>query len=91
MDYDSDAGRTDAGRRRFLKQAGAVALGGLLLGGKALASAEHSMSPAEATPDFNPDVEMELAAVVDQVGLLPGASTSAGDSPARFFAAMPTR
>ena len=28
MDYDSDAGRADAGRRRFLKQAGAVALGG---------------------------------------------------------------
>ena len=34
MDYDRDAGRTDAGRRRFLKQAGAVALGGLLLGGQ---------------------------------------------------------
>ena len=76
MDYDSDAGRPDAGRRRFLKQAGAVALGGLLLGGRALASATHAMPPAEATPDFNPDVEMELAAVVDEVGLLPGAPTA---------------
>ena len=76
MDYDSDAERTDAGRRRFLKQAGVAALGGLMLGGRALASAEHSMSPAEATPDFNPDVEMELAAVVDQVGLLPGEPTT---------------
>ena len=36
MDYGSDAGRTDAGRRHLLKQAGAVALGGLLFGGKAL-------------------------------------------------------
>ena len=43
MDYDNDAGRADAGRRRFLKQTGAVALGGLLLGGKALASATHAM------------------------------------------------
>ena len=34
------------------------------------------MTPAEATPDFNPDVEMELAAVVDEVGLLPGAPTT---------------
>jgi FtsP/CotA-like multicopper oxidase with cupredoxin domain len=76
MDYDSDAGRTDAGRRRFLKQAGVAALGGLMLGGRALASAEHAMPPAEVTPDFKPDVEMELAAVVDQVDLLPGAPTT---------------
>lgn len=75
MDYDSDAGRTDAGRRRFLKQAGAIALGGVLLGGKALASATHSMPSAEATPGFNPDMEMELTATVDGVGLLPGAPT----------------
>jgi hypothetical protein len=34
------------------------------------------MPSAEATPDFNPDVEMELAAVVDEVGLLPGAPTT---------------
>ena len=34
------------------------------------------MPPAEATPDFKPDVEMELAAVVDEVGLLPGAPTA---------------
>jgi FtsP/CotA-like multicopper oxidase with cupredoxin domain len=74
MDYDSDAGRADAGRRRFLKQT--VALGGLLLGGRALASATHAMPSAEATPDFNPDVEMELAAVVDVVGLLPGTPTT---------------
>jgi len=76
MNDNSDAGRPDAGRRRFLKQAGTVAFGGLLLGGKALASAEHAISPAEATPDFNPDVEIELAAVVDEVGLLPGAPTT---------------
>ncbi len=76
MEYDNDAGLPDAGRRRFLKQAGAVALGRLLLGGKALASATHAMQPAEATPDFNPDVELELAAVVDEVGLLPGAPTT---------------
>ena len=75
MDYDSDTKRPDAGRRRFLIQ-GTVALGGLLLGGKALASVAHSMLSAEATPDFNPDVELELAAVVDQVGLLPGAPTA---------------
>jgi FtsP/CotA-like multicopper oxidase with cupredoxin domain len=75
MEYDNDAALPDAGRRYFLKQAGAVALGGLLLGGKALASAPHRMPPAEATPDFNPDIELELAAVVDEVGLLPGAPT----------------
>ena len=76
MDYDSAAGRPDGGRRRFLKQAGTVALGGLLLRGSALASAAHSMPPAEATPDFNPDVEIDLSAVVDKVGLLPGAPTT---------------
>ena len=76
MDYDSDAGGPDAGRRRFLIQAGTVALGGLLLGGRAMASVEHAMPAAEATADFNPDVELELAAVVDEVGLLPGAPTS---------------
>jgi FtsP/CotA-like multicopper oxidase with cupredoxin domain len=76
MDHDNDAGRADAGRRRFLKQAGAVALGGLLLGGKAVASATHAMPSAEPTPDFNPDIEMELAAVVDGIGLLPGAPTT---------------
>jgi FtsP/CotA-like multicopper oxidase with cupredoxin domain len=75
MDYDSHTKRPDAGRRRFLMQ-GTVALGGLLLGGKALASVAHSMPSAEATPDFNPDVELELAAVVDEVGLLPGAPTA---------------
>jgi len=76
MGYDSDSGRPDAGRRRFLKQAGAAAFAGLLFGGKALASAEHAMPPAEAIPDFNPDVEIELAAVVDEVGLLSGAPTA---------------
>jgi FtsP/CotA-like multicopper oxidase with cupredoxin domain len=77
MDYDSDGRRPNAGRRRFLKQAGSVALGGLLLGGRALAaSTTHAIPPAEATPAFKPDVEMELAAVVDQVSLLPGAPTA---------------
>ncbi|MCE3242908.1 MAG: blue copper oxidase CueO, partial [Deltaproteobacteria bacterium] len=75
MEYDSDTRLPDTGRRRFLKQAGAAALGGLLFGGKALASAVHAMPGAEATPDFNPDVELELAAVVDEFGLLPGAPT----------------
>ena len=77
MNYDSDGGRTDAGRRHFLKQAGAVALGGLLLGERALAaSTTHTMVPTETTPDFKPDVEMELTAVVDEGGLLPGAPTA---------------
>ncbi|HSK29306.1 MAG TPA: multicopper oxidase domain-containing protein, partial [Candidatus Limnocylindria bacterium] len=76
MDYDSDTGRPNAGRRRFLKQAG-TALGGLLLGGRALAaSSTHAMSPAEATPDFEPEVEIELAAVVDEVSVLAGAPTA---------------
>jgi hypothetical protein len=43
MGYDSDAAPSDDGRRRFLKQASAVALGGLLLGGRALASATHAI------------------------------------------------
>ena len=34
------------------------------------------MPSAEATPDFNPDIELELASVVDEVGLLPGKPTS---------------
>ncbi len=76
MDDDSDAGRPNAGRRRFLKQAGTAALAALFLGGRALASTTHAMTPAEATPDFKPDLEIELAAVVDEVGLLPGAPTA---------------
>ena len=76
MDNEGDAGCPDSGRRRFLKQTGTVALGGLLLGGRALADVTHIKSPAEVTPDFNPNVEMELAAVVDQAGLLPGAPTT---------------
>jgi len=76
MNDNSDARRPDGGRRSFLKQTGAVALGGLLFGGKALASATHAMPPAEAIPDFNPDIEIELAAVVDEVGLLSGAPTA---------------
>jgi FtsP/CotA-like multicopper oxidase with cupredoxin domain len=76
MEYGSDARLPNAGRRHFLKQAGAAALGGLLFGGKALASATHAMPSAEATPDFNPDIELELAAVVDEVSLLPGKPTS---------------
>ncbi len=76
MEHEYDAILPDAGRRRFLKQAGAAVVVGLLGGGKARASTPHAMLPAEATLDFNPDVEMELAAVVDEVGLLPGASTA---------------
>ena len=76
MEYDSDAGRADAERRRFLKHVGAVALGGLLLGGKALASALHDTPLAEATAGFRPDIEIELAAIVDEVGLLPGPPTT---------------
>ena len=76
MSHECNATLSDAGRRRFLKQAGAVALVGLLGGGKSRASATHSMPPAEATLDFNPDVELELAAVVDDIGLLPGAPTA---------------
>ena len=71
MEHEYDAILSDAGRRRFLKQAGAAVVVGLLGGGKARASTPHAMLPAEATLDFNPDVEMELAAVVDEVGLLP--------------------
>ena len=47
MEHEYDAGLPDAGRRRFLKQAGAAAVGGLLGGGKARASTTHAMLPAE--------------------------------------------
>jgi blue copper oxidase len=76
MDQEYDATLSDAGRRRFLKQAGTAALGGFLLGETALASITHRMLPAEATPDFTPDIEIELAAVVDEFGLLSGAPTA---------------
>lgn len=89
MEYDSDAGRADAERRRFLKHVGAVALGGLLLGGKALASALHDTPLAEATAGFRPDIEIELAAIVDEVGLLPGPPTTVWRLPARCFGATP--
>ena len=62
-------------RRRFLYGLGA---GGLALAGvnAALsAGAAHTMPPAEATPGFNPDIELELNAVAAEAGLLPGAAT----------------
>ena len=90
MEHEYDAILSDAGRRRFLKQAGAAVVVGLLGGGKARASTPHAMLPAEATLDFNPDVEMELAAVVDEVGLLPGASTAVWRFTGKVLRGIPT-
>ena len=59
----------------FSETDGRVRARGLLLGGKAVARTTHAMPSAEATPDFNPDVELELAAVVDEVDLLRDAPT----------------
>lgn len=66
----------DIGRRRLIGAAGAAGLVTLLGTGKASAAEAHAaMPPAEATADFKRDVELELNAVVDEIGLLPGIAT----------------
>jgi len=61
-------------RRRFLQS---LATSSLLLasGERAFAAATHTMPPAEATPNFNPDIEMELNAVTGEIRVLPGNAT----------------
>ena len=75
-------------RRGFLKQAGAAGVigsaayllrapdGGGWNAGAATANAMNGIAPAEATKDFKPDIELELNAITDEVGLLPGGPTS---------------
>lgn len=62
-------------RRRFLQ---GIAAGSLLLAGGERAfpaGMAHAIAPAEATPGFNPDVELELNAVPGEIGVLPGNAT----------------
>ena len=62
-------------RRRFLQT---VAAGSLLLAGGERAfpaGMAHAIAPAEATPGFNPDVELELNAVPGEIRVLPGNAT----------------
>lgn len=59
-------------RRKFLQT---VAAGSLLLAGGERAfpaGMAHAIAPAEATPGFNPDVELELNAVPGEIRVLPG-------------------
>lgn len=62
-------------RRQFLYGLGASGL--VLAGANAALSAgtAHTMPPAEATPGFNPDIELELNAVAAEAGLLSGNAT----------------
>jgi len=62
-------------RRRFLS---GMAAGGILFAGQHPvfgAGTAHTMPPAVATPDFKPDIELELNAVIDEAGMLSGEST----------------
>jgi FtsP/CotA-like multicopper oxidase with cupredoxin domain len=61
-------------RRQFIY---GMTAGGVLLaaGGAALSAGSHGMAPAEATPGFNPDIELELNAVTGEAGLLSGNAT----------------
>jgi FtsP/CotA-like multicopper oxidase with cupredoxin domain len=64
-------------RRRFLQGAAA---GGILLAGRKpafSAAMAHAMAPARATPGFNPDIELDLNAVVDEIRVLSGEPTRA--------------
>lgn len=71
-------------RRRFLQAGAAGLLGGgaYLLGCRAdrprsaKTSTTHDLVPADASLNFRPDIEMELDAIADEVGLLPGAPTA---------------
>lgn len=66
----------DSGRRRLIGAAGAAGLVTLFGRGKALAAEAHAaMPPAEATAGFNPDIELDLNAVADEIGMLPGGAT----------------
>ncbi len=65
----------DKGRRGFVAAAGALGLAGVLAQGRGRAAQGHAVTPAAATPGFRPDLELELAAIVDDVSILPGAPT----------------
>ncbi len=62
-------------RRRFIQGSAASAL--LLASGEARlrAATAHGMAPARATPDFKPDLELELNAGPDEISVLPGDTT----------------
>jgi FtsP/CotA-like multicopper oxidase with cupredoxin domain len=62
----------EVGRRRFLAQAGACGLA-TFIGVRPLQAV--AMPPAEATPDFEPDLELELVANIDEALILPGVPT----------------
>jgi FtsP/CotA-like multicopper oxidase with cupredoxin domain len=66
---------TKLARRRFLAQAGAFGLAPFLGVGARTAAAMPGMRPAEATIGFNPDLELELVANVDEALILPGVPT----------------
>ncbi len=62
-------------RRRFLQ---GIAAGSVLLAGHRPvfpAGVAHATAPAEATPGFKPDVELELNAVADEIRVLAGNAT----------------
>jgi len=66
---------TTIDRRRFLQT---LAAGSVLLAGHKPvfpAGVAHAMAPAEATPGFNPDVELELNAAPGEIRVLPGNAT----------------
>ncbi len=62
-------------RRQFLQGTTASALLMASGGSGLLAAAAQGMPPAEATPDFNPDIELELDAGIDEISILPGDTT----------------
>jgi len=66
---------TTIDRRRFLQ---GIAAGSILLAGRDRAYSAgmaHAIAPAEATPGFAPDVELELNAVPGEIRVLPGNAT----------------
>lgn len=66
----------DIGRRRLIGAAGAAGLVTLLGSRRVSAAKAHAaMPPAEATPGFKPDLELELNAVADEIRVLPGNPT----------------
>lgn len=66
----------DLNRRQFIQAVSVSALGAAISSLSSAQSMSHNlMAPAEANPDFQPDVELELTARVESVSLLPGQST----------------
>jgi FtsP/CotA-like multicopper oxidase with cupredoxin domain len=65
----------EVGRRRFLARAGACGLATVIGARPLRAVAMPGMPAAQATPDFKPDLELELVANVDEALILPGVPT----------------